>query len=344
MELLDSKALIKKFHRFFEEYKKKEIKKIINDGKAFLPVDFFDISEFDVGLGEQLLAYPVDVLMIMEETLKQFYEDEDLKKSIKIRLTTLPSTEKIMIRDIRSEHLGKLVLLEGLVRRKTDVRPRLTHIEYLCTNPSCSFSETKLKIIQVEDKAKTIKTCPKCKSAVEQVNKILIDSQILVLEEIPELLENSSEQPKRMHILLQEDMVSPFKDSKTNPGSRVYVIGIVKEIPITTKTGAESINYDLIIEGNYIELSEDDYSEVTWTKEEEKNIKDLAAKDNVMEILVENTAPSIFGHSKITSRPCNWKNFITAKALHVLPKPTASANMAPLYFWSIFIRLKAPFF
>lgn len=299
MELLDSKALIKKFHKFFEEYKKKEIKRAINDGSSFLPVSFFDISEFDMNLGEQLIAYPVDVLMLMEETLKQFYDNDEVKKTIKIRLTTLPVTERIMIRDIRSEHLGKLVLLEGLVRRKTDVRPRLTHIEYLCTNPSCSFSEAKLKIVQLEDKTRTIKTCPKCKSAVEQVNKILIDSQNLVLEEIPEQLENSSEQPKRMHILLQEDLVSPFKDSKTNPGSRVNVIGIVKEIPIATKTGAESINYDLIVEGNYIELSEDDYSEIVITKEEEAQIKELSVKENVMEILVENTAPSIFGHSKI---------------------------------------------
>ena len=299
MDLLDSKTLIKKFHKFFEEYKKKEIKKAINEGKPYLPVSFFDLSEFDMNLGEQLLAYPNDVLMLMEETLKQFYEDEEVKKPMKIRLVTLPSTEKIMIRDIRSEHLGKFVLLEGLVRRKTDVRPRLTHIEYLCTNPSCSFSESKLKIVQLEDKAKTIKNCPKCKSGVEQVSKVLIDSQNLVLEEIPEHLENSSEQPKRMHVLLQEDLVSPFKDSKTNPGSRVYVIGIVREIAITTKTGAESINYDLIVEGNHIELSEDDYSEIVISKEEESQIRELAAKENVMEVLVENTAPSIFGHSKI---------------------------------------------
>ncbi len=298
MELLDSKTLMKKFHLFFEEYKRAEIRKSINEGKPTLLVSFFDISEYDIELGDHILAHPEDSIRIMEETLKQFYEDEPLE-TMRVRLTSLPSTEKLMIRDIRSEHLGKLIMIEGLVRRKTDVRPRLKYLEYLCTNPSCSFSEDKLKIPQTEEKAKTLKACPKCKSGVELVNKDLVDSQILVLEERPEHLKNSSDQPKRINVILQDDLVSPFKESKTNPGSNVYVIGIVREIPIQTRTGSDSINYDLIVEGNFIDLTEDDISEIKWTKEDEKQIRELAAKDDVEEILVKNTAPSIYGYNRI---------------------------------------------
>lgn len=298
-EIIDSKTLIKKFHKFFEEYKKKDIRKAINDDLAYIELDFAEISEYDFELGDQILANPMEVIPIMEETLRQFHENEEENKKLKIRFTSLPLTEMIMIRDIRSEHLGKLIMLEGLVRRKTDVRPRLQYLEYLCTNPSCNYSQDRLKVPQLEDKTRTLKACPKCKAGIEIVNKILLDSQNLVLEEIPEQLENSGDQPKRMNVLLQGDLVSPFKDSKTNPGSRVYVIGIVKEIALTTKTGAESINYDLVIEGNYIGLSEDDYSEIIISKEEEEEIKELAGKENTVEILVKNTAPSIYGYSKI---------------------------------------------
>jgi len=246
------------------------------------------------------LSNPIELISIMEETLKQFFESSlDTKRKIKIRLTSLPVTEKLMIRDIRSKHIGKLILLEGLVRRKTDVRPRLQYLEYLCTNPSCTYSEQKLKIPQLEDKARTIKTCPKCHSGVELINKLLLDSQNLVLEEIPEQLSNSGDQPKRIGILLQEDLVSPFKDSKTNPGSQVYVIGIVKEVPIPTRTGAESVKYDLIVEGNYIDMTEEDYSDIKISKEEINEIKKLAKKEDIMKILVKNTAPSIFGYNKI---------------------------------------------
>ena len=300
MTIIDQKSLIKKFHKFFEEYKKKEIKKVVNEGAASLNLDFTELSEYDFELGDQILANPADAIATMEETLKQFYDQEESSdKKIRVRFTSLPVTEQLMIRDIRAEHLGKLIIIEGLVRRKTDVRPRLKHIEYLCTNPSCNYSQDRLKVPQLEDKAKLLKGCPKCKSMVEVINKVLIDSQHLVLEEIPEQLETSSDQPKRMNILLQEDLVSPFKDAKTNPGSYVYVIGIVKEVPIQTRTGAESINYELLVDGNFINLTEDDYSEIIISKEEEKEIKELAAKKDVVEILVKNTAPSIYGYSKI---------------------------------------------
>lgn len=299
VDALDSKTLIKRFYGFFEEYKKKEIKKAVHEGADALLISFFDISEYDIELGDYILAYPKDSIALMEETLKQFYEDDETINYLKIRFTSLPVTEQYMIRDIRSEHLGKLVIIEGLVRRKSDVRPRLQYLEYLCISPDCPYSQEKLKIPQSEEKAKTIKTCPRCKSPVEVMNKILIDSQNLVLEEIPEQLDTAADQPKRINVLLQNDLVSPFKDAKTNPGSQVYVIGIVEEVPLVTKTGVESINYDIVINGNFINLTKDDMSEIIISSEEEKQIKELSARDDVVEKLVANMAPSIHGNNRI---------------------------------------------
>lgn len=299
MELLDSKTLLKQFHTFFDEFKKRDIKAAVRNNEAAISLSFFELSEFDISLGDYLLAHPEDTVRTAEEALKEFYDIAEFKKAIKVRITQLPSTETMMIREVRSEHIGKLVMIEGLVRRKTDVRPKLRYLEYLCTNPSCSFSEEKLKIPQLEDKAKVLKTCPKCKSGVELIHKDLVDSQHLVLEEIPEQLDNSADQPKRVNVLLQEDLVSPFKDAKTNPGSRVFVVGIVREIPLITRTGGESTNYDIVIDCNSIEMTEDDYGEIEISKEEVEQIKELAAKEDVVDILVKNTAPSIHGNNKI---------------------------------------------
>ena len=293
----DSKELMKKFHGFLKEYHEKDIRAALSNEKDYIEVDFFVLSEYDLELGDTILDHPEDALRLLDETLKQFLDDES--KKLRAKIITLPVTEQIMIRNIRSEHLGKLVMLEGLVIRKTDVRPRMTHLEYLCTNPDCPLSQDKLRVPQSEEKAKMLKACPRCRGPIEIVNKVLIDSQSLVLGEVPDQLENSADQPKRVNVILQGDLVSPFKDSKTNPGARVYVIGIVKEIPLTTKTGAESVNYEIIVDTHYIGLSTKDYSEINISKEEEKKIKELAAKDDVYEILTKNFAPSIYGHSKI---------------------------------------------
>ena len=295
-KLFNTKELISKANQFFDEYKTQEISEMKRLQHNFLKIDYFELLAYDIEFAENLLAYPQDVISILEISLKEYLSQSKLPK---VWITSLPETESVLIRDIRAEHIGTLLHLEGIVRRKTDVRPRLLHLEYLCTNPSCPFSEEKLKIPQIEDKARTLKACPKCKSPVDLVHKELVDAQSLILEELPEQLENSADQPKRLNILLTQDLVSPFKDSKSNPGSKVYVIGMVKEVPIPTRTGGESINFELVIDALYIDLLEEDFSEVNISKEEEKEIKKLAKEENIREILSSNFAPSIYGNSKI---------------------------------------------
>ena len=292
----NTKEMIIKVTEFFDEYKTEEIQEMKRKGFNFLKVDFFEVLEFDIELAEYLLEFPKDIISIFEISLKDMLQ---ISKTPHIWLSSLPETEKVLIRDIRSEHIGKLIKVEGIVRRKTDVRPRLLHIEYLCTNPSCPFCEEKLKIPQLEDKARVLKACPKCKSPVDLVHKELVDSQSLVLEELPEQLENSADQPKRLNILLKEDLVSPFKDSKSNPGSKVYVVGFVKEIPIPTRTGGESVNFELVIDGLYIDLVDEDYSEINISPEELEKIKELSKKETIRETLTNNFAPSIYGSEKI---------------------------------------------
>ncbi len=295
-DVLNTKEMITKAGLFFEEYKTLEIEEMKHLKHLFLKIDFFELLEFDIDFAESVLKHPQDGISILQLSLK---EVGSFEKTPKVWLTSLPDSEKVLIRDIRSEHIGKLIHLEGIVRRKTDVRPRLLHLEYLCTNPSCPFSEEKLKIPQIEDKARTIKSCPKCKSPVDLIHKELVDSQSLTLEELPEQLENSSDQPKRLNILLKEDLVSPFKDSKSNPGSKVYTVGFVKEVPIPTRTGGESINFELLIDALYIDLMEGDFSDINISEEEEEQIKEISKKEDVREILTANFAPSIYGSEKI---------------------------------------------
>ena len=293
---IDYKKVSTKFFDFFEETKKENILKNISNGTTFLNFSFEEISEFDLELADNILQNPKDCLMVCEEVLKKYLEDEDSK--LKPRLTSLPKSELVSIRDIRTSHIDKIIYLEGQIRRKTNVRPRLKEIHYLCSNPSCTFFEEKIRVPQFEEKTKVLKSCPKCKSQLNTTNRILVDSQTLVLEEIPERLKNADE-AKKINILLEDDLVSPFKDEKTNPGSRVKVIGILKELPKITRSGAESVNFEIVVLGISIELLEDDFSDIKINEEEEKEIIELSKKEDIVDILVDNFAPSIYKNNKI---------------------------------------------
>ena len=86
----------------------------------------------------------------------------------------------------------------------------------------------------------------------------MVDAQRLVIEESPESL-SGGEQPRRMAIFLQEDLVEPRMEEKTTPGARVRVIGVLKEVPIPLPTGSISTRFDLAIEANNLIPLEETY-------------------------------------------------------------------------------------
>ena len=51
--------------------KGKKVKKAIHEEESFLLVDFFELSEFDIELGDQLLAFPEDILKTIIPFFKQ---------------------------------------------------------------------------------------------------------------------------------------------------------------------------------------------------------------------------------------------------------------------------------
>jgi replicative DNA helicase Mcm len=129
------------------------------------------------------------------------------------------------------------------------------------------------------------------------VSKDLNDAQMMVLEEMPEQLEGG-EQPKRMNVLLKNDLVSPLTEKRTNPGARVQVVGQVKEVPIFLRTGGQSTKFDLFIEANHLEAVDEDYSEINISPEDLKQIKDLSKDPALLKKIISSMAPSIYGHEK----------------------------------------------
>ncbi|MEK6828046.1 MAG: hypothetical protein AABX78_01735, partial [Nanoarchaeota archaeon] len=206
----------------------------------------------------------------------------------------LPQSQHIMIRDIRSKHINRLLFVEGLIRQKSDVRPQVTSARFEC--PACGNI---MNVLQLEG---TFKEPTRCgcgrKGKFVMLDKEMVDAQGIVLEEASENLEGG-EQPKRINILLTNDLVSPLSEKRTSPGSKVEVIGIVKEVPIIARSGAKSTRFDLMVDANYIKPADDTFYQVDISEEEEKEILAIANDPKGYEKLVNSIAPSIYGYEKI---------------------------------------------
>jgi len=290
--IIDASEQIEKFKEFFDSNYIDDLHNLSKSGNVSLLVDFSALNKEDPDLADQLLDEPEETLKAAEISLQQF--DIEEIENVKIRFFNLPTSQRLRIRDIRSEHIGKFIFLEGVVKQSTDVRPQVTAAKFEC--PACGNT---ISIIQVDIKFKEPTRCS-CgrRGRFRLISKELVDAQKLVIEESPEFL-TGGEQPKRLSIFLRGDLVEPLMEKKTTPGSKVRIIGVVGEIPILLKTGVVSTRYDLIMECNFIEPLEETFDDVALSKIDIKEIKKLANDPKVYEKLVSSMAPSIFGHEDI---------------------------------------------
>jgi replicative DNA helicase Mcm len=287
---MEASEQVRRFEEFFEDSYKTEILESSRKGRDFIAIDFKKLAKFDPELADSLLEEPDEVIAAADLAVKQF----DIKKKFNIRFKCLPESQKIMIRNIRSINLNKMYTINGIVRQKSDVRPQVTAAKFEC--PSCGNI---INVLQLEQKFKEPSRCG-CgrKGKFRLLSKELIDAQGITLEEAPEDLEGG-EQPKRMRIFLKDDLVSPISDKYSNPGSKVLVNGVIKETPLTGRDGTKLTRFDLLFEANYMEPMQEDYLDLTITKEEEKEIRKLADDPNRYEQIANSMAPSIYGHEKI---------------------------------------------
>ena len=281
--------LINEAKEFFESYKK-EIGKFAKEGKKVVQISFHDLSSFSHELAESLIRQPEDTLKLLEVAL----EETGLISNARIRFINLPHSQEVNIRDLRTKHLGKLIFIEGLIRQSSDVRPQVVNAKFEC--PNCGSS---ISVLQIDKSFKEPNRCS-CgrKGGFKLIQKDMVDTQRIVLEESADNI-SGSEQPRRMSVFLKEDLVDPSIQNRSTPGSRVRIIGLLKEVSIPTQTGGMSTRFDLAIEANNIIALEETYNELKISEEDERQILELAADPQLYMKLRESIAPSIYGYDEI---------------------------------------------
>jgi len=270
---------------FFDTYRK-EIGQSIREDRRVIVVDFQDLSEFSPQLAEELINAPEEILQVLETALDEL----GLIKGARVRFKNIPQTQESKISYIRAKHLNKFISIEGIVRQTSDVRPQVVSAKFEC--PSCG---TIITVLQIESKFREPTRCS-CgrKGQFRLLSKEMVDAQRLVIEESPEAL-SGGEQPRRLSIFLQEDLVEPKMEERTTPGCRIKVIGVLKEVPIPLPTGSIKTRFDLAIEANNLIPLEETYEEVKINEEDERQIQELAADPKLFDKMSASKAQSIWG-------------------------------------------------
>lgn len=286
---LKTEDLIIEAKKFFD-FNKKELGKPIKKGSNVIYIDFMRLTEFSNKLSDEILSNPEETLSLIETAI----EESGLVKNVRVRLTDFPKSQELKVRNIRSKNLNEMIVIEGIIRQASDVRPQVVNAKFEC--PSCG---TIMSVLQIEKK---FREPPRCscgrRGGFKLLSKEMVDTQRLVVEEAPESL-SGGEQPKRMNVFVKEDLVEPKMEEKTTPGSRIKIIGVLKEVPIPLQTGGLSTRFELAIEANNIIPLEETFEELDISEEDERQILELSEDPLIFEKLARSITPSIWGYEEI---------------------------------------------
>ena len=220
-------ALMEKWERFFQEHCKDKIESaaLLYPEKKSVLLDYWDIDRYDSELGEYLLEKPYVAIYTAEEALKRIDVAAAESPHLHLRVRNLPDANKIEIRDLRAIHLGKFISVSGLVKKVTEVRPKLQDAAFQCQK--CGA------IIKVPQEENILAEPAECyadqggcgrKSSFKLLTEKseFIDAQKIELQESPEGLRGGA-QPMRLIVYIEDDLVGDVV-----PGDRITVNGILR--------------------------------------------------------------------------------------------------------------------
>ena len=124
-------------HQLWEEFFKRYYKDPINvlaenyPEKRSLMVNFSDIERFDMELARELIEHPDAVLKHANEAISSIDLPVEVDfDNVHVRIIGLP--DRIQIRELRSANINKFVSVSGLIRKATEVRPKIIVAVFKC--------------------------------------------------------------------------------------------------------------------------------------------------------------------------------------------------------------------
>ena len=286
-----------KWEDFLKRYYWDDIIELSNSypEKRSLLVKFSEMDIYDSTIADMLLDDPDVILESATRTLREM----DIPTGVTLdeaNLRVIKLQRKVKIRDIRSNYIGKLVSIEGLVTKATEVRPKIVEAAF-----ECPFCHHIFSMAQAGSQFKEPYECPQedggCGRKVQRfllrVDKSkFVNAQKVRLQESPEEL-RGGELPQALDVNLEDDI-----SGEVAPGDRVIVTGILRSYQRVTQFG-KKLFFDIYLDGNSLELKEEVFEEIGITDEDERAIMELKDQPDVYEKLVKSISPSIYGYDEI---------------------------------------------
>ncbi|MGY5860451.1 MAG: minichromosome maintenance protein MCM [Candidatus Thorarchaeota archaeon] len=274
-----------------------KVKQMLISEVTSLTINFEDLESFDSVFTVLAAENPAELIKTMNNALiavlhaqePQYIKDIDTSL-LQVRITKY--SEDVRLRAIRSKHIGKLLLVSGIMMRASEVKPLLVQAMF-----QCRICDEKIPQTQEDGRYTEPVRCPLCdkKTPMRLLSQEsqFRDWQKVRIQESPDELP-PGQMPRSVDVILEGDIVDISR-----PGDLVKVTGILQTTPDFSRRGGRLATFNIFIEANGVEVSEKEHEQIALSDDDIKKIKELSDDPYVHERIVASIAPSIQGHDTI---------------------------------------------
>ncbi|MFW6436016.1 MAG: LAGLIDADG family homing endonuclease [Halococcoides sp.] len=292
MARAENTDVVDSFEAFYREYCRDDIgdlaQKYPTERKSLF-VDYQELYRFDRDLAADVSDRPAQLREYAEEALRLYDLPIDVSLGqAHVRFENLSETTEI--RDIRADHRGRLLAVQGIVRKATDVRPKITIAAF-----ECQRCGTLTRIPQGDGSFQEPHECSGCeRQGPFEINfdqSEFVDAQKLRVQESPEGL-RGGETPQAIDVHIEDDVTG-----EVTAGDNVRVTGVLR-LEQQGNDREKSPLFDVYMDGMTVAIEDEQFEEMDITLKDKERIVDLASDPEIYDRVVDSIAPSIYGYDK----------------------------------------------
>jgi len=263
-----------------------------------LHVSFRDLANHQTRLAILLCDAPQQILPLFNEcatamTVDLFPDYEQVHDKIFVRIDDHPTCESL--RELRCTNLNQLIMVSGVVTRRTSVLPMLKLIRFKCS--TCRSTTSPIPLTRERDMVAP-DSCDFCGAVralkFDSENTVYGNYQRITLQESPGSVP-AGRIPRQKDVILLDDLIDSAR-----PGEEVSVTGVyVSAVDRALNSQNGFPVFGTLIEANCVRLVEDVSNALKVTDEEKAELRRMASDRRVVDRLIASIAPSIFGHEQV---------------------------------------------
>jgi replicative DNA helicase Mcm len=292
MAQAENAELVDSFEQFYRNYYRDDIGKLAQqypNERRSLYVDWQDLYKYDPDLADDYLSKPEQLQEYAEEALRLYDLPVDVSLGqAHVRIRNLPETTEI--REIRARHVNKLVSVRGIVRKATDVRPKIEEAAF-----ECQRCGTLTRVPQSSGDFQEPHECQGCeRQGPFQINfdqSEFVDAQKVRIQESPEGL-RGGETPQAIDVHIEDDITG-----EVTPGDHVAATGVL-QLEQQGNQQEKSPIFDVYMDGVSVEIEEEQFEDMEITEDDKQSIVELSGQPDIYEKMVGSIAPSIYGYDQ----------------------------------------------